>query len=86
MLERRPAVLTQDQLKICDELVELYKAQLKLVETGAPKDWSTADVEGYDQRAQRIASLQRQFVGSVTVDAIILKTSHAIPSGSWGDR
>lgn len=80
-------MLTQDQLKICHELVELYKAQLRLVEAGTPEDWSTADVQGYDHRAERIASLQRQFVGSITMDhPLILKTSHAIPSGSWGDR
>jgi hypothetical protein len=77
-------VLTQDQLKICDELVELYKAQLKLV--GAPKDWTAAKIESYDQRAQRIASLQRQFVDSVTVDPFVLKMSHTIPAGSWRDR
>jgi hypothetical protein len=79
-------VLTQEQLKICDELVELYKAQLRLVETGTPRNWSMADVEGYDRRARRIASLQREFVGSVTVEPLSLKTSHAVPSGSWGDR
>ena len=80
-------MLTQDQLKICHELIELYKAQLRLVETGSPEGWSTADVEAYDQRAERIARLQRQFVGSITMDhPLILKTSHAIPSGGWGDR
>jgi hypothetical protein len=79
-------MLTPDQLKICDELVELYKAQLKLVEPGTPKDWTDADIENYDQRAERIASLQRQFVGSVSVDPVILKMSRTIPSGSWRDR
>jgi hypothetical protein len=79
-------VLTQDQLRICDELVELYKAQLKLVENGTPQAWTTADIERYDQRAERIANLQRQFVGSVGVDPIILKMNHTVPSGGWGDR
>ena len=79
-------MLTQDQLKICDELVELYKAQLKAVETGAPKDWTAAEIETYDQRAQRIASLQKQFVGSVSLDPIIPKMSHTIRAGSWRDR
>jgi hypothetical protein len=79
-------VLAQDQLKICDELVELYKAQLKLVETGAPQDWTAAEIVSYDQRAQRIANLQRQFVDSVTVDPFVLKMSHTIPAGSWRDR
>lgn len=80
------AVLTQNQLKICDELVELYKAQLKLVETGAPQDWTAAEIESYDERAQRIASLQKQFVSSATLEPIILKMSHTIPAGSWRDR
>lgn len=79
-------MLTPDQLKICDELVDLYKAQLKLVETGTPNDWSAADMEHYDERAQRIASLQRQFVGYVDVDPVILKMSRSIPAGSWRDR
>ena len=79
-------MLTQDQLRICDELVQLYKAQLKLVETGTPQDWTDADIENYDQRAERIANLQRQFVGSIGVDPVILKMSRNIPSGSWRDR
>ena len=79
-------MLTQDQLKICDELVELYRAQLKFVETTAAKDWTLEDVERYDQRAERIANLQRQFMRSINVDRQILKTTHTIRSGSWRDR
>ena len=79
-------MLTQDQLRICDELVQLYKAQLKVVETHKSRDWTSADVQRYDQRAERIANLQRQFVRSVTVDPIVLKMRHTVPSGSWGDR
>lgn len=79
-------MLTPDQLRICDELVELYKAQLKLVEVGTPRDWTEADLENYDHRAERIASLQKQFIGSVAIDSVILKMSRSIPSGSWRDR
>ncbi len=80
---------TANQLKICHELVGLYHAQLPLVE---PTDlnvgggWTIADLALYDQRAGRIAQLQRQLVESHTVNAVQLKVSRIIQVGSWGDR
>ena len=80
---------TADQLKICNELLGLYKAQLPLVEPTAlntGRGWTIADLGLYDQRAERIANLQRQLVESHTVNAVKLKASQIVPVGSWGDR
>ena len=82
-------MLTADRLKIFNELVGLCKAQLPLVKptdlhTG--RRWTIADLELYDQRAERIANLQRQLVESHIVNAIKLKASQIVPVGSWGDR
>jgi len=77
---------TADQLKICNELLGLYKAQLPLVEPTAlntGRGWTIADLELYDQRAERI---KRQLVESHTVNAVKLKASQIVPVGSWGDR
>jgi hypothetical protein len=82
-------MLTADRRNICNELVGLCKAQLPLVE---PTDlhtrrrWTIADLELYDQRAERIAKLQRQLGESRTLNAIELKASRIVPVGSWGDR
>ena len=82
-------MLTADRLKIFSELVGLCKAQLPLVKptdlhTG--RRWTIADLELYDQRSERIAKLQRQFVESPTVNVVKLKASRIVPIGSWGDR
>jgi hypothetical protein len=82
-------MLTADRQKICNELMGLYKAQLPLVEPTAMntvRGWTIADLELYDQRAERIANLQRQLVESHTVNAVALKASRIVPVGSWGDR
>ena len=82
-------MLTADRRKICNELMGLYKAQLPWVELtpmNTSTDWSIADLELYDQRAERIANLQRQLVKSHTVNAVNLKASQIVPVGSWGDR
>ncbi len=80
---------TASQLKICKELVGLYNAQLPLVEPtdlNTGRGWTIADLQLYDQRAERIATLQRQLVESHTVNAVHLKASRMIQVGSWGDR
>ena len=82
-------MLTVDRLKIFNELVGLCKAQLPLVKptdlhTG--RRWTIADLELYDQRSERIAKLQRQFVESPAVNVVKLKASRIVPVGSWGDR
>ena len=82
-------MLTANQLKICNELVGLYQAQLPLVEPtdlNTGRGWTIADLQLYDQRAERIAQLQRQLVESHTVNAVHLKVSRMIQVGSWGDR
>jgi hypothetical protein len=82
-------MLTANQLKICRELAGLYKAQLPLVEPthlNTGRGWTIADLQLYDQRAERIAQLQRQLVESHTVNAVHLKVSRIIQVGSWGDR
>jgi hypothetical protein len=82
-------MLTADRLKISNELAGLYKAQLPLVEPTAfntGRGWTIADLQLYDQRAERIAKLQRQLVESHTVNAVKLKASQIVPVGSWGDR
>lgn len=82
-------MLTQDQLKICNELVELYKVQLPLLEptdANAAREWTIADVELYDRRAERIAKLQRQLMTSIAVNPVTLKASRTIPGGTWSDR
>ncbi len=82
-------MLTANQLKICNELVGLYQAQLPLVEPtdlNTARGWTIADLQLYDQRAERIATLQRQLVESHTVNAVHLKASRMIQVGSWGDR
>jgi hypothetical protein len=82
-------MLTADRRKICNELMGLYKAQLPWVELTAMNTgtgWTIADLELYDQRAERIANLQRQLVESHTVNAVNLKASQIVPVGSWGDR
>ena len=82
-------MLTANQLKICNELVGLYQAQLPLVEPtdlNTGRGWTIADLQLYDQRAERIANLQRQLVESHTVNAVHLKASRMIQVGSWGDR
>jgi hypothetical protein len=82
-------MLTADRLKIFNELVGLCKAQLPLVKptdlhTG--RRWTLADLELYDQRSERIAKLQSQFVESRTVNVDNLKAIRMVPIGSWGDR
>ena len=82
-------MLTADRLKIFNELVGLCKAQLPLVKptdlhTG--RRWTLADLELYDQRSERIAKLQSQFVESRTVNVVNLKAIRMVPIGSWGDR
>jgi hypothetical protein len=82
-------MLTADRLKIFNELVGLCKAQLPLVKptdlhTG--RHWTIADLELYDQRSERIAKLQRQFVESRTANVVELKAIRMVPIGSWGDR
>src|SRR6266851_368563 len=60
---------TANQLKICNELVGLYQAQLPLVEPtdlNTARGWTIADLQLYNQRAERIANLQRQLVESHT--------------------
>ena len=82
-------MLTTYRRKICNELMGLYKAQLPLVEPTAMNTgrvWTIADLELYDQRAERIANLQRQLVESHTVNADKLKACQIVPVGSWGDR
>ena len=82
-------MLTADRRKICNELMGLYKAQLPWVELTAMntgRDWTIADLELYDQRAERIANLQRRLVESHTVNAVNLKASQIVPVGNWGDR
>jgi hypothetical protein len=82
-------MLTADRLKIFNELVGLCKAQLPLVkptDLRTRRRWTIADLELYDQRAERIAKLQRQLVESRTVNAVELKASRIVPVGSWGDR
>jgi hypothetical protein len=82
-------MLTADRLKIFNELVGLCKAQLPLVKSTdlhTRRRWTIADLEVYDQRAERIAKLQRQLVESRTVNAVELKASRIVPVGSWGDR
>jgi len=82
-------MLTANQLKISNELVGLYHAQLPCVEPTAlntGRGWTIADLQLYDQRAERIAKLQRQLVESHTVNAVKLKASQIVPVGSWGDR
>jgi len=82
-------MLTANQRKICNELVGLYHAQLPLVEpTALPagRGWTIADLQLYDQRAERIAKLQRQLVESHAVSAVKLKASQIVAVGSWGDR
>jgi len=84
-------MLAANQRKICNELVGLYHAQLPLVEatalhTGTGRGWTIADLQLYDQRAERIAQLQRQLVESHAVSAVKLKVSRIVPVGSWGDR
>jgi len=82
-------MLTAERRKICNELVGLYKAQLPCVEPTAlntGRAWSNADLQLYDQRAARIARLQRQLVESHTVNAVKLKATQIVPVGSWGDR
>ena len=79
-------MLTADRRKICNELMGLYKAQLPLVEPTAMntgRGWTIADLELYDQRAERI---KRQLVESHAVNAVKLKASQIVPVGSWGDR
>ena len=79
-------MLTADRRKICNELMGLYKAQLPLVEPTAMntgRGWTIADLELYDQRAERI---KRQLVESHTVNADKLKACQIVPVGSWGDR
>lgn len=81
-------MLTPEQLKICNELVELYKAQLPLLQTTDPnsvREWTPSEIELYDWRAERIATLQRQLLGSVTTK-MGLKASRLVQAGSWGDR
>lgn len=81
-------MLSPDQLKICNELVQLYKAQLPLVEptdSNPVREWTHSDIELYDSRAERIATLQRQLLGSVTTK-MGLKASRLVQAGSWGDR
>ena len=82
-------MLTADRLKIFNELVGLCKAQLPLVkptDLHTRRRWTIADLELYDQRAERIAKLQRQLVESRTVNTVKLKASRIVPVGSWGDR
>jgi hypothetical protein len=82
-------MLTADRLKIFNELVGLCKSQLPLVKPAdlhTRRRWTIADLELYDQRAERIAKLQRQLVESRTVNAVELKASRIVPVGSWGDR
>jgi hypothetical protein len=82
-------MLTADRLEICKELAGLYKAQLPLVEPAAfntGRGWTIADLQLYDQRAERIAKLQRHLVESHAVNAVKLKASQIVPVGSWGDR
>ena len=82
-------MLTADRLKICKELAGLYKAQLPLVEPAAfntGRGWTIAVLQLYDQRAERIAKLQRHLVESHAVNAVKLKASQIVPVGSWGDR
>ena len=82
-------MLTADRLMICNELMRLYKAQLPLVEPTAfntGRGWTIADLQLYDQRAERIANLQRQLVESHTVNPVKLKATQIVPVGSWGDR
>jgi hypothetical protein len=82
-------MLTAHRRKICNELLGLYKAQLPCVELTAlntGRGWSNADLELYDQRAERIAKLQRQLVESHTLNAVKLKATQIVPVGSWGDR
>ena len=82
-------MLTADRLKICNELAGLYKAQLPLVEPttfNTGRGWTIADLQLYDQRAERIANLQRQLVESHTVNTVRLKATQIVPVGSWGDR
>jgi len=82
-------MLTADRLKIFNELVGLCKAQLPLVkptDLHSGRRWTIADLELYDQRSERIAKLQRQFVESRTVNTVKLKAIRIVPIGSWGDR
>jgi hypothetical protein len=56
-----------------NELVELYKAQLRLVESTANgAEWSIADLEAYDERAERIAVLQERLMASVAANPVAL--------------
>ena len=59
-------MLSADRRKICNELMGLYKAQLPWVELTAMNTgtgWTTAHLELYDQRAERIANLQKATCG-----------------------
>jgi hypothetical protein len=82
-------MLTADRLKIFNELVGLCKAQLPLVKSTdlhTGRRWTIADLELFDQRSERIAKLQRQFVEPPAVNVVKLKASRIVPVGSWGDR
>ena len=53
-------MISSHQLRICNELVELYKAQLPFVEPDTAREWTRDDLELFGQRSERISSLQRQ--------------------------
>jgi len=81
-------MLTPEQIRICDELVELYKAQLPFVEpvdSRTNREWTRIEIELYQRRAERIETLQHRLLDSVTVKDS-LRVSHVVHAGSWGDR
>ena len=77
---------TPNQLRICNELVELYKAQLPFVEPEQTQEWTVTDLELFGQRAQRISDLQRQLVSADSAHPVALRVRRPIIPGSWQDR
>jgi hypothetical protein len=79
-------MFTQNQLNICNELVELYKAQLPFVEPEHGQEWTVTDLELFRRRAERISDLQRQLASPDSTRPAALRVRGPIISGSWQDR
>lgn len=79
-------MLTEHQLRICVELVELYKAQLPFVAPNSHQGWTTTDLELFEKRAERISNLQSQLLSRSGESVVTLKTRRAVVGGSWQDR